>query len=664
MSSKIILIFVLFMNIIIPILLDEEPKIDYTKKKIEELRSSFFKYQKQQIYYLGNLIDSHIIIAFSDLNSDKLTDIITYKSNTIINMTIYNFYVHYYSNKDEPKFLDGKYLFNITINETNDISLSDVSIRNMYIGSLFNDKKLCFLVSFNNGEESLLHYVVCNENDKYKNPVKLDIDSNILIMNRNHNNSTQLLYYRKNKGNDEGKRKICVLDNKKENYGCSSEDKNFEDFLKVKSDINKPLSLKGGLGYADISGNCIPDIILSSEDDNHNRIIEVYESNSNKYEFSFSCSIKLGKESDFGAFVVTKMNDEKDEQKAPLLGLLVPKINSNEVMYIKNARTLSYSWSDYMCEEKEGKEREKMGNKKEYYGEPLFNKEDIETWPLSIEDEKANITLDANFPTIIRVGDFLGSSNPGIIVKQNIINEKGSNYSQISLFERKGGKYTYYAGIKVENCPDQDKDDEFTMGLFFDIDEIGILSLILPTKKRKNIFFFNYRSDIYFLKSKLMNDKKLFYDVNLGATFRYIVTDKKGDRHMDISYQMVQTSDMNIPLPYSLMGLDDTNNYVEYFETISGNYLRGVKFAKEDENNRKGNTPIIPNTQMMISKFYNNDKYEWNVDLIVQPMEQIWLFLFIVVVVLLIVLGFIIYLHVKELKEEQKETTKFKSWFA
>ena len=52
---------------------------------------------------------------------------------------------------------------------SNDISLSDVSIRNMYIGSLFNDKKLCFLVSFNNGEESLLHYVVCNENDKYKN---------------------------------------------------------------------------------------------------------------------------------------------------------------------------------------------------------------------------------------------------------------------------------------------------------------------------------------------------------------------------------------------------------------------------------------------------------------------------------------------------------------
>ena len=68
---------------------------------------------------------------------------------------------------------------------------------------------------------------------------------------------------------------------------------------------------------------------------------------------------------------------------------------------------------------------------------------------------------------------------------------------------------------------------------------------------------------------------------------------------------------------------------------------------------------------MMISKYYNDKgDVEWNVDLIVQPMEEIWLFLLLVIIVLLIVLGIIIYLHVKELKEEQKETTKFKSWFA
>jgi hypothetical protein len=162
-----------------------------------------------------------------------------------------------------------------------------------------------------------------------------------------------------------------------------------------------------------------------------------------------------------------------------------------------------------------------------------------------------------------------------------------------------------------------------------------------------------------------MNDKKKFYDVNLGSTYRYIVTNKAGDRHMDVSFQMAQTSDMNIPLPYSFAGLDDTNNYVEYFGTISGNYLPSASFVDSTSQNWKQNTPIIPNTQMIISKYYNEKgDIEWNVDLIVQPMEEIWLFLLLVVIVLLIVLGIIIYLHVKEMKEEQKETTKFKSWFA
>ena len=161
-----------------------------------------------------------------------------------------------------------------------------------------------------------------------------------------------------------------------------------------------------------------------------------------------------------------------------------------------------------------------------------------------------------------------------------------------------------------------------------------------------------------------MNDEDYYFDSNLGATFRYIVTNKKGSRHMDISYQLTQTSDMNIPLPYSIMGLDDTNNYVEYFQTISGNIIKKKVSTKNSERNYKENTPIIPNTQMMISKYYNGDKIEWNVDLIVQPMEQIWIFLIIVIIVLLIVLGIIIYLHLKEVKEEQKETNKFKSWFA
>ena len=68
---------------------------------------------------------------------------------------------------------------------------------------------------------------------------------------------------------------------------------------------------------------------------------------------------------------------------------------------------------------------------------------------------------------------------------------------------------------------------------------------------------------------------------------------------------------------------------------------------------------------MKIFKFINSDgNYEWLIELIVQPMDQIVILVIIMIVVMLALLGVIIYLHVREVKEEQKETTKFKSWFA
>ena len=47
---------------------------------------------------------------------------------------------------------------------------------------------------------------------------------------------------------------------------------------------------------------------------------------------------------------------------------------------------------------------------------------------------------------------------------------------------------------------------------------------------------------------------------------------------MDIKFQLEQTSDMNIPLTYSIMGLYDINNFVKYFQTISGNRLNNSVF--------------------------------------------------------------------------------------
>ena len=164
-----------------------------------------------------------------------------------------------------------------------------------------------------------------------------------------------------------------------------------------------------------------------------------------------------------------------------------------------------------------------------------------------------------------------------------------------------------------------------------------------------------------------MNDKEALYDINIGASFRFIVTSKDGSRHMDISYQLAQTSDTNIPLPYSLMGLGETNNYVENFQILSGNYyiMGKENFDKEKYRNFRDHTPVIPNTQMAIYKFKNGkNKIEWYIDLYVLPTDTLLIIALSIVGFMLVILGIIIYLHVREVKEEQKETNKFKSWFA
>jgi integrin alpha FG-GAP repeat containing protein 1 len=257
---------------------------------------------------------------------------------------------------------------------------------------------------------------------------------------------------------------------------------------------------------------------------------------------------------------------------------------------------------------------------------------------------------------MITPGDFSAEDQQGLLVRQ-----KSGDKIFISLFSKDAVKFNLQLNLTKNT-----KIGNLKSAVFYDINEAGALGLIVQNDKLENFLIYNFRRDKYFIKSKLMNDRKSYYDMNIGASFRFIVTSKDGSRHMDISYQLAQTSDMNIPLPYSLMGLGETNNYVENFQILSGNYYKDSSMFKDSsKRNFKDQTPIIPNTQMVIFKFLNDaSKYEWYIDLIVLPMDSLVVIALVIVGVMLAILGVIIYLHVREVKEEQKETTKFKSWFA
>ena len=157
MENKNILRFLIILSLFFKILSVEPIETtNYVVKNLKDMKSSLFSSLGDGFYYLGKEIigKDYTIIAFSDLNGDGFTDIITYKS---LSSSEYEFYVHQY-NKEQLKFEDPKLLFKIS-----EPGVS--SLRNLFVGNFYGDKT-CYLVSFNlnNNSNKLLHLITNNIN--------------------------------------------------------------------------------------------------------------------------------------------------------------------------------------------------------------------------------------------------------------------------------------------------------------------------------------------------------------------------------------------------------------------------------------------------------------------------------------------------------------------
>ncbi len=694
MQKSLIQLFI-FLSILVFSLNDvEEGKVHYGENEknvysIEELRPSFFNNKGDGIYYLGNnLLNSpRVPVGFADLNGDKMTDIITYSSETPGEFV---FYVQHYS-KEEAKFLNENKLFTLNPEIEDDLETKakceNCTVRNFYAGTSRNSSDFdnFYIVSFNSvdnpkKEEGLLNYLVNSKG----NIIKLDIYSNIIITDLDGDKMKEIVYF----DYKDSKRKVCKL-RYLENEKQPCELQEFTQYLSTNSKCdqsfeNQDISYEGGHAFVDIDGDCVGDLIITHENEENQRVIEIYlgiiQNKKKVYCLTKNNIVTLPDADNYGAFTLSHINDIEDEETeyAPMLDILIPKPKENTILILLNQKKVKYSWSDSYCEKYKKKYPDFDYNAPSLFDYKVAGENRVEDLNYPYLDKNESISLSTDFPTIIRTGDFqdldkeggrkLYQTGPGLIVTQKIQKSDGSIESIVNLYLRsvKEKKFTHYTTLDI-NVHSEKKDDSPNFGLFFDIDEEGQLGILVSSEQKKTYMFYNFLCNGFFIKSKVMNAYGDYFNTDLGTTFRYIVTSEGGDRHMDLSYQMAQTGDMNVPLPYSLVGLGMTNNYVEYFHSISNTYLQGNhQYYDEISGDVKQNTPIIPNTQMMLHKYITDDGKEinWYVDLIVQPMDKIWLFLAIVSFVGAVVLGIVIYLHCKEIKEEKKEANKFKSWFA
>ena len=126
---------------------------------------------------------------------------------------------------------------------------------------------------------------------------------------------------------------------------------------------------------------------------------------------------------------------------------------------------------------------------------------------------------------------------------------------------------------------------------------------------------------------------------------------------------MAQTSGMIIPLPFAYQGIGRSNNYIEHLYAISNTFDKVDKYNISYNNDSF--TPIIPNTQLIITKGYDKSKVNWEIELVVTPTENLMILLLVIIIILFIILFVIGFLHYKEKNEDkEQDSDNFRAWFA
>lgn len=634
-----------------------------SQKLISDFRSSFFSGSKEDAYYLLDigLEKDEKVVGYVDASNDKYLDLITVKKGD----NLLQFYLNYY-NYTSSKFYKNETKPFITIK-------GNYEVTNVFANVLFPGGEIAYVITTKNTNNELyttIYYY--SENQKEYLPKYTFEKTNVVIGDIDGDRIIDFLYF------SEGVRKvICFGDSS----FSTTNDTTFDSYLtkdttictpssSVNAFLDKPFSDNGASAIVDITSDCRNDLIITSQD-GENKVLEIYKGvidSNNKPKLCLEKNNTYILNSNYGPFSLGDFNGDG------YVDLIFPVIGTNKIVVAYNQYTPSFDWTDYYCR------THLISNN----SEPFFNLTTIDesnynsdmhltSIEFSLSPDKKNNTLykNPNFNTILRIGDFKSDGIPGILVVQ--WDGKDETTKTLRLYqnhfkEKKEGKHDKF----------WDLEHEFNLttfnflvsyASFFDFDESGQLSfLIMGEGNNQTLGFFNaYYPDTYFIKAKCMLEKNKYYTTEIGTNFRYIVTNNDGTRRMDVAFQMPQTTQMSLNLPYALVGIGRSNNYIENFNVISNS--NEFQSNGDITSDNYTFTPIIPKSQMLITKgrslVKGNYTVNWEIELIVNPTEWIWILIIVIAAILIVILIVIIILHLQEVKEDkQQESEKFTAWFA
>lgn len=217
---------------------------------------------------------------------------------------------------------------------------------------------------------------------------------------------------------------------------------------------------------------------------------------------------------------------------------------------------------------------------------------------------------------------------------------------------------------------------------FFDLNDDGFLDILIAVREDANDHSATYRvlaltnelyDDVYFLKVMVIPGRcdttgrdvcpfqNLPYGIGYpGALIKIETTSVEYQKVQFYSSQLSQTSYMSLQLPYVIIGLGSTPNFIEHLTVGILSY--SVSNRRLESANKEW-TQIIPNSQLVINPNPRTVPYYWKMQLFITPSKNI-LMTFIslgsTMIWLVVIIGILQYREKKmDEKERKLESQRF-----
>ncbi|XP_049867351.1 T-cell immunomodulatory protein [Pectinophora gossypiella] len=136
-------------------------------------------------------------------------------------------------------------------------------------------------------------------------------------------------------------------------------------------------------------------------------------------------------------------------------------------------------------------------------------------------------------------------------------------------------------------------------------------------------------------------NRKVNFGTNLpGPKIGYNTWSQEGTYRTGVCAQLSQSAHYALQLPYSIFGLDRTPNFVDTLNVGLSGYSKSW-------------TQIIPNSQIVVVPAPPDDPSQWRAQLFVTPSKVILKSVFVLTAIIIVITGFVLYLHWKERNDRQ-----------